>query len=744
MGLFGKTFMALFDRKNILLLGMVFSVVTAFGQNIGINASGAAPDGSAMLDVSATDKGILIPRTDTATLNASGITLATGLMIYQNADNKFYYYNGSIWIRIDGPNTDNQTVDQLSLSGSTLNLSLSNDGVSPSTLDLSPINTDEQQVDNFSLSGTTLSLSLQNDGVAPSTVSLASLADDLGNHTATQNVELNGNWLSNDGGNEGIAITNAGLVGIGTDSPGEDLTVVGFSRAAFTSTQSNYIQMGHGGSNAFIDWVGSGNLDFRTNNSNLMILTSSGNLAIGNFTPSSKLDVAGDIEFSGTLKPDNLAGTSGQVLISGGSSNSPTWVDATSLTVTGDNLGNHTATANVQLGSNWLSSDGDSEGIRIGSDGHVGIGSNSITGSLLYMKGTGGSMHNLTSSSTDESAFTEWNNSTGVRGIIGANGSGFAGTSVDNLFSIATWSNHGMNFYTNQNERMRLTNAGRLGIGETNPQTSLDVVDAAVIGNISVGSQSTTQDGSSVHSGDGFLTTPWLYSNAIEAAGERGSASTLITIGADGTYGGADQIHLVTSGSSRFSVNSSGGIGIGATNTGSALLEVNTTIRAGGTVTASDFNYSSTQTRYHNIPTGAWQECNPAGGNNLSSPWEVGLQGSVSGFPCMIAPVYFPDGALLTGISAYVTDNSSSNLDVRIYRSDWNGGGSTIIFNTISTSGTPGTTTLSTTSLFNSGAATIDNQNYMYFALIQFNGSSNGSSLYLRGCRISYTVTSPD
>ena len=31
----------------------------------------------------------------------------------------------------------------------------------------------------------------------------------------------------------------------------------------------------------------------------------------------------------------------------------------------GDNLGNHTATTNIQLGTNWLSNDGDSEGLRV-------------------------------------------------------------------------------------------------------------------------------------------------------------------------------------------------------------------------------------------------------------------------------------------------------------------------------------------------------------------------------------------
>jgi hypothetical protein len=51
--------------------------------------------------------------------------------------------------------------------------------------------------------------------------------DNLGNHIATQNIELNGHWLSGDGGNEGVYVNNPGNVGIGTTSPSEVLDVNG-------------------------------------------------------------------------------------------------------------------------------------------------------------------------------------------------------------------------------------------------------------------------------------------------------------------------------------------------------------------------------------------------------------------------------------------------------------------------------------------------------------------------------------
>lgn len=102
---------------------------------------------------------------------------------------------------------------------------------------------------------------------------------------------------------------------------------------------------------------------------------------------------------------------------------------------------------------------------------------------------------------------------------------------------------------------------GDVGIGELSPQASLDVVDQAVIGNMNVGAESTDQ-GTSSAAGAGFTATPWLYTNAIEAQGERGSASTLITLGADGTYGVADEIHFVTNGTSYMQIASDGKVGI--------------------------------------------------------------------------------------------------------------------------------------------------------------------------------------
>ncbi|MBI4648788.1 MAG: hypothetical protein HY738_19915 [Bacteroidia bacterium] len=57
-------------------------------------------------------------------------------------------------------------------------------------------------------------------------VNLDEIGDNLGNHIATQNIRLNGKWLSNNGANAGIAINNSGSVGIGTNNPSAPLEIL--------------------------------------------------------------------------------------------------------------------------------------------------------------------------------------------------------------------------------------------------------------------------------------------------------------------------------------------------------------------------------------------------------------------------------------------------------------------------------------------------------------------------------------
>ena len=61
-------------------------------------------------------------------------------------------------------------------------------------------------------------------------------SDNLGNHIATNNLKMNGNWISNDGNNEGIFINNDGKVGIGKEYPYRNLDVAGIIQAESNTT----------------------------------------------------------------------------------------------------------------------------------------------------------------------------------------------------------------------------------------------------------------------------------------------------------------------------------------------------------------------------------------------------------------------------------------------------------------------------------------------------------------------------
>ncbi len=76
---------------------------TANSQSLSINTTGATADPSAILDVTSTTKGMLIPRMDKTQKNAIA-TPATGLLIYQTLPDSigFHYYDGTQWVWLSG------------------------------------------------------------------------------------------------------------------------------------------------------------------------------------------------------------------------------------------------------------------------------------------------------------------------------------------------------------------------------------------------------------------------------------------------------------------------------------------------------------------------------------------------------------------------------------------------------------------------------------------------------------------
>jgi hypothetical protein len=87
---------------------------------------------------------------------------------------------------------------------------------------------------------------------------------------------------------------------------------------------------GNVGTNPAVNFLGTKDaqgLSIRTNDTTRIRIDVVGNVGIGNILPTEKLDVTGNVKFSGELKPNGNAGTNGQLLVSQGTGAAPQWTD---------------------------------------------------------------------------------------------------------------------------------------------------------------------------------------------------------------------------------------------------------------------------------------------------------------------------------------------------------------------------------------------------------------------------------
>ena len=298
------------------------------------------------------------------------------------------------------------------------------------------------------------------------------------------NIALGSNFLSGDGGDEGIFVSSTGNVGIGTSSP---VSLLDIARATGDGTDALLLRdadVSHGitslvPNDAYLQVTSanstSGGAYFRGLNdngsvsglvfdgvlgsasptatvpaisflahkkngtvtqpmgstetafqfsslaTNFLTILGSGNVGIGTSSPYAKLSVTGNSAFTGQL---NLAGTA----------------------------------ANIALGSNFLSGDGADEGISLDTSGRVTI--STLSGSISE----GLSIYNTSSAVGAGNRIDIGNNSVGqaylTQEIMSSGNS-------DLYFTV-----RGSNTLT---ERMRITAAGNVGIGTSTPSQLLTV-----------------------------------------------------------------------------------------------------------------------------------------------------------------------------------------------------------------------------------------------------------------------------
>ena len=200
---------------------------------------------------------------------------------------------------------------------------------------------DGSEVYTVSNTGDVTATSFSGDGSNLTGIS----GDNLGNHTATQNIDLNGNLLTGDGGIDlGYAIND----GINIYSAGNPSTT------QFSVHKNGFEVEGAEGSGLFVGRADNdGVLIYDAGDDGVSVVTAADNLFQGGGNGNEVFTVSN----TGDVTATSFTG------VGSGLTNVP-----------GDNLGNHTATQNIVLGSNWLSGDGGNEGLSVSSSGRVGIG----------------------------------------------------------------------------------------------------------------------------------------------------------------------------------------------------------------------------------------------------------------------------------------------------------------------------------------------------------------------------------
>lgn len=314
--------------------------------------------------------------------------------------------------------------------------------------------------------------------------------------------------------NNGTETTN--FIDMGINSGGytnASLPVLGGANTAYLYATGTDFVIGNGTASRPLRFFTGG---FATTNERLRI-DGTGRVGVNNTAPSEALDVTGNLRFSGALMPNNLAGTAGYVLQSNGAGAAPTWVpsgSASSWSLTG-NAGttpgtNFVGTTNAQ---DLVFKTNNTEGMRLLNGGGVEMDAGtsqtalSLTGDVNnYLEVNIQNLSNGATASTDIVATANNGSGSSVYVDLGINSQGYSNgaSNILNGSNVAYLYAHGRDFkigngtparhlifFTNPTggtqgtntangvERLRITEAGNIGIGTSTPSATLEVIGTA-------------------------------------------------------------------------------------------------------------------------------------------------------------------------------------------------------------------------------------------------------------------------
>src|SRR6476661_246242 len=537
------------------LLGIALPLAGLRAQNIGIGTT--TPHASAVLDLSSSSKGLLFPRLTQAQRNAIA-SPATGLTIYQTDNTPgLYTYNGTAWLSSSG-------------------------------------------------------------------------ADNLGDHTATQNLNLGSNRLTG-GGSLGLGVSSAGYVGIGSGPFTSQLSLGTSGSTAnsplgrianYEDTNGNFFYgtglISNGSSYGLGLWGGTGfnaPFDGVAGSPATLTVMDNGRVGIGTMSPAQVLDVngtvrsrAGGFEFpDGTIQTTAATAPAAQTLSLSGQTLSLSGGNSVTLPVGADNLGNHTATTNLNLGSNLLTGGG-SSGLRVDGTGQVGIGTSTPT-QALDVNGTirtrSGGIQFPDNTIQATAATNQSLSITGQTLSISGGNSITLPTGADNLGNHTATQN--LNLGSNRltgggSGGLSVAGNGYVGIG-TGPFTSqFSLGKSGSVANTPLGRMANYEDGGQYFYGSGLIFNGSNYGLGLWG----GTGTSAPWDGAAGT-----QPHLT--------LESTGRVGIG-TMAPTQALDVSGTIRSrSGGVQFPDNTVQTTAATNQSLSISG-QTLSISGGNSITLP----------------------------------------------------------------------------------------------------------------------------